>query len=227
VLVSSAIRDISDRKRLEKTILKISEREQRRIGQDLHDGLGQHLTGIAFMSKVLEDRLSEMAMPESSDAAKIVQLVNEAIRKTKDLARGLLPVVSEAHGLMSALQQRAGQLEDIFHISCRFECHEPVLINDVNVATHLYHIAQEAVNNAIRHGKSRSIFIGLEANQGVGVLTIRDDGEGFPKKQSSQPGVGLSIMNYRADMVGGSVKIHPNEDHGITVTCLFPIRSAE
>jgi PAS domain S-box-containing protein len=227
VLVSSAIRDISERKRLEKTILNISEREQRRIGQDLHDGLGQHLTGIAFMSKVLEDRLSEVAAPESADAAKIVQLVNDAIRKTKDLARGLLPVVSEAHGLMAALQQRAGQLEDIFHITCRFECREPVLINDVNVATHLYHIAQEAVNNAIRHGKSRSIVIRLEANHGIGALTICDDGEGFPKKHSSQPGVGLSIMNYRAEMVGGSVKIHPNEGRGITVTCLFPIRSTD
>jgi PAS domain S-box-containing protein len=107
VLVSSAIRDISDRKRLEKTILKISEREQRRIGQGLHDGLGQHLTGIAFMSKVLEEKLSENEIHESADAAKIVKLVNDAIRKTKELSRGLLPVVSEAHGLMSALKQRA------------------------------------------------------------------------------------------------------------------------
>ena len=121
VLVSSAIRDISDRKRLEQTILKISEREQRRIGRDLHDGLGQHLTGIAFMSKVLEQKLSEVPVPELTDAAKIVQLVNDAIRKTKELSSGLLPVVSEANGLMSALKQRAGELEDLFLISCRFE----------------------------------------------------------------------------------------------------------
>jgi PAS domain S-box-containing protein len=227
VLVSSAIRDISERKRLEKTILKISEREQRRIGQDLHDGLGQHLTGIAFMSKVLEEKLSEVSVPESGDAAKIVRLVNDAIRKTKELSRGLLPVVSEANGLMSALKQRAGELEDLFQISCRFACDEPVLIDDVNVATHLYHIAQEAVNNAIRHGKSRNIVIGLRSQNGVGVLTIQDDGGGFPKKQVSHPGVGLSIMNYRANMVGGSLKVSPSEDRGITVTCLFPIPSAE
>jgi len=227
VLVSSAIRDISERKRLEKTILKISEREQRRIGQDLHDGLGQHLTGIAFMSKVLEEKLSEASVPESGDAAKIVRLVNDAIRKTKELSRGLLPVVSEANGLMSALKQRAGELEDLFQISCRFACDEPVLIDDVNVATHLYHIAQEAVNNAIRHGKSRNIVIGLRSQNGVGVLTIQDDGGGFPKKQVSHPGVGLSIMNYRANMVGGSLKVSPSEDRGITVTCLFPIPSAE
>ena len=108
VLVSSAIRDISERKRLENTILKISEREQRRIGHDLHDGLGQHLTGVAFMSKVLEEQLSEESVTESADAAKIVRLVNDAIRKTKELSRGLLPVVSEAHGLMSALQRTSG-----------------------------------------------------------------------------------------------------------------------
>src|SRR5579862_8820961 len=182
VLVSSAIRDVSERKRLEKTILQISEREQRRIGQDLHDGLGQHLTGIAFMSKVLERRLSEKKVTESSDAAKIVQLVNDAIRRTKELSRGLLPVVSEADGLMSALRQRAGEIEDLFQIQCRFDCDEPVLIEDVNVATHLYHIAQEAVNNGIRHGKSKKIVIGLAGKDGSGILTIQDDGDGFPPK---------------------------------------------
>jgi PAS domain S-box-containing protein len=227
VLVSSAIRDISERKRLEKTILKISEREQRRIGQDLHDGLGQHLTGIAFMSKVLEQRLSDHSIPESSDAAKIVQLVNDAIRRTKELSRGLLPVVSEAHGLMSALRQRAGEVEDLFQIRCHFLCHEPVLIEDVNVATHLYNIAQEAVNNGIRHGKSKNIVIGLTRKNGTGILTIEDDGDGFAAKQTSQPGVGLSIMSYRADMVGGSLKVQPNETRGVTVTCTFPIRSVE
>jgi two-component system CheB/CheR fusion protein len=227
VLVSSAIRDISERKRLEKTILKISEREQRRIGRDLHDGLGQHLTGIAFMSKVLEHKLSENSIGESSDAAKIVELVNVAIRRTKELSRGLLPVVSEAHGLMSALRQRAVELEDLFQIRCHFQCEEPVLIEDVNVATHLYHIAQEAINNAIRHGKSRNILIALTRKARIGILTIQDDGTGFSTKQSSHPGVGLSIMNYRADMIGGSLKVEANEGQGVTVTCIFPVRSAE
>ncbi len=227
VLVSSAIRDISERKRLENTILKISEREQRRIGRDLHDGLGQHLTGIAFMSKVLEERLSEVSVPESADAAKIVRLVNDAIRKTKELSRGLLPVVSEAHGLMSALKQRTGELEDLFQIRCRFECDEPVLIGDLNVATNLYHIAQEAVNNAIRHGKSKNIVIRLTSKDGTGELTIQDDGDGFPKKPTGQPGVGLSIMNYRAVMVGGSLKLQANPDRGISVSCRFPIRNVE
>lgn len=224
VLVSSAIRDVSERKRLEKMILNISEREQRRIGQDLHDGLGQHLTGIAFMSKVLEEKLFEEGLPESLEAAKIVQMVNDAIRRTKDLSRGLLPVVSEAQGLMLALKQRAGELEELFKIRCHFECEKPVLIQDVHVATHLYQIAQEAINNAIRHGKSRSIVISLTGHNGVGELSIQDDGDGFPKNPGRQPGVGLSIMNHRADMAGGSLKIQPNDGRGITVSCMFPLR---
>jgi PAS domain S-box-containing protein len=128
--------DITERKHLEKTILEVSGREQRRIGQDLHDGLGQHLTGIAFMSKVQEQKLMEKSMPEAGDAAKIVKLVNEAIYKTRELARGLLPVVSDARGLMSALQQWASEVEDLFGVSCRFQCVTPVLIHDDTVATH-------------------------------------------------------------------------------------------
>ena len=117
--------DITERRRLQKTMLEISDQEQRRIGQDLHDGLGQHLTGIAFMSKVLEQKLAERAVPESADADKIVRLVNEAINKTRELARGLLPVVSDDEGLMSALQQIATEVEDLFRVSCRFKCDEP------------------------------------------------------------------------------------------------------
>src|SRR5271156_1222445 len=125
--------DVTERKHLEKAILEVSGREQRRIGQDLHDGLGQHLTGIAFMSKVLEQKLMEKSLPEAADAAKIVNLVNEAIHKTRELARGLLPVVSDAEGLMSALQQGAGEVEDLFAVTCRFECFAPVLIHDDTV----------------------------------------------------------------------------------------------
>ena len=153
--------DITERKQLEQAILEISEREQRRIGQDLHDGLGQHLTGIAFMSKVQEQRLKENGLPDAADAAKIVKLVNEAINKTRELGSGLIPVVSESHGLMSALQQLGrrggGRVRRLLPVAVR----EPVLIDDVSLATHLYHISQEAVNNAIKHGKARKIEIRL------------------------------------------------------------------
>jgi signal transduction histidine kinase len=223
VLVSSAIRDITERKRLEKTILEISTREQRRIGQDLHDGLGQHLTGIAFMSKVQEQKLMEKNLPEAGDAAKIVNLVNQAIHKTRELARGLLPVVSEAEGLMSALEQWAGEVQDLFAVSCRFQCLSPVLIHDDTVATHLYYIAQEAVNNAIKHGHARQIVIRLAAVRNQGALTIQDDGCGIGNIVPGKKGVGLHLMNYRARMVGGSLEVQRVGGGGTTVTCLFPL----
>jgi PAS domain S-box-containing protein len=223
VLVSSAIRDITERKHLEKTILEISAREQRRIGQDLHDGLGQHLTGIAFMSKVQEQKLAEKDLPEAGDAAKIVNLVNEAIHKTRELARGLLPVVSDAHGLMSALQQWAGEVEDLFAVSCRFQCFTPVLIHDDSMATHLYYIAREAVNNAIKHGHARQIVIRLAADREQGALTIQDDGYGIESAVPGDKGMGLHLMNYRARMVGGSLEVQRGATGGTTVTCLFPV----
>ncbi len=223
ILVSSAIRDITERKQLEKTILDISTREQRRIGQDLHDGLGQHLTGIAFMSKVQEQKLVERNLPEASDAAKIVNLVNQAIHKTRELARGLLPVVSDARGLMSALEQWAGEVEDLFKVSCRFQCLAPVLIHDDTVATHLYYIAQEAVNNAIKHGHASQIVIRLAALEDQGALTIQDNGCGIGKIAPGYKGVGLHLMNYRARMVGGSLEVQPIRAGGTMVTCLFPV----
>ena len=223
MLVSSAIRDISDRKRLEKTILEISEREQRRIGQDLHDGLGQHLTGIAFMTKVQEQRLAERQIPEVADAAKIVQLVNDAILKTRELARGLLPVVSDAHGLMSALRLYAREIRDLFGIVCRFQCDEPVLVHDAGVATHLYHIAQEAVNNAIKHGHAGQVLIRLFSGESEGTLIIRDDGVGIERSAGMHGGVGLQIMNYRAGMIGGNLDVRREQPNGTVVTCRFPI----
>ncbi|MGC2501805.1 MAG: PAS domain S-box protein [Silvibacterium sp.] len=214
--------DITERKHLEKAILDISAREQRRIGQDLHDGLGQHLTGIAFMAKVHEAKLAEQKRSETEDAAKIVKLVNEAIYKTRELARGLLPVVSDSQGLMSALQLWAAEVEDLFGISCRFHCETPVLIHDYTMATHLYHIAQEAVNNAIKHGDPLKILIQLTAEQGRGTLVIKDDGKGITENPKGTHGMGLHIMNYRAGMIGGALEIKRDATRGTVVSCIFP-----
>jgi PAS domain S-box-containing protein len=211
--------DITESKRLEKAILEISAREEHRIGQDLHDGLGQHLTGIAFMSKVLEQKLADKSDPEAADASKIVRLVNEAIHKTRELSRGLLPVVSDARGLMSALEQYALEVRDLFGVSCRFECDRPVLIYNETVANHLYRIAQEAVNNAVKHGHGRNIPIRLCA-EGDGVeLSIRDDGVGLPANVRNSTGMGLHIMNYRAKMIGATLQVRPGTYAGTVVTC--------
>src|ERR1700739_4200292 len=219
--------DITEREQLERALLEISAREQRRIGQDLHDGLGQHLTGIAFMRKAHEAKLAEKQMADAADAAKIVKLVNEAIHKTRILARGLLPVVSDSQGLMSALEVWAGEVEDLFGISCRFQCASAVLIHDDAMATHLYHIAQEAVNNAIKHGRARSISIVLAAENGWGTLLISDNGTGIAEHRTPNQGMGLHIMSYRAGMSGGRLEVRPNLPHGTCITCMFPMSSAQ
>ena len=219
--------DVTERKHLEKALLEISAREQRRIGQDLHDGLGQHLTGIAFMAKAHEARLAERDRPEAEDATKIVKFVNEAIYKTRELARGLLPVVSESQGLMSALQLWSSEVEDLFGITCRFQCDRPVLVHDVTTATHLYHIAREAVNNAVKHGEPRNIVIQLTAAQGRGTLLVRDDGCGIPELPPLNQGMGLSIMHYRAGMIGGCLEVRRAAPRGTVVACSFPIREED
>ena len=220
-LIATGI-DVTESKRLEKALLDISGREQRRIGQDLHDGLGQHLTGIAFMSKVLEQKLADKSLAESAEASKIVELVNEAIHKTRELSRGLVPVLSDSRGLMSALEQLAGEVEDVFRISCRFECRRPVLLRDSAMATHLYHIAQEAVHNAIKHGRACNIAIGLAAVEERFVMTVEDDGAGFPAANPVSTGMGLHIMSHRAKMIRGALEIARRPGGGTRVACTFP-----
>jgi PAS domain S-box-containing protein len=219
--------DITESKRLEQAILEISAREEHRIGQDLHDGLGQHLTGIAFMSKVLEQKLADKpdAEAEAADAGKIVKLVNEAIHKTRELSRGLLPVVSDARGLMSALEQYALEVQDLFGMACHFECAHAVLIYDETVANHLYRIAQEAVNNAVKHGHGKNILITLSTEGDGLTLSVRDDGTGLPEDVRNSTGMGLHIMNYRAKMMGATLQVQScsPDGHGgrggTVVTC--------
>jgi PAS domain S-box-containing protein len=215
--------DETERRRLQKAVLEIGDQEDRRIGQDLHDGLGQHLTGIAFMSKVLEAKLVERHEPEGPEATKIVELVNQAINTTRELARGLLPNVSDRFGLIAALKQIAGDLGDLFRISCRFECPTPIELADVGVATQLCRVAREAVSNAIKHGHATAVTIVLDVNGNSGVLTIRDNGQGFPASPDSAAGLGLHIMRYRANMIGGTLRIDRGGSGNTAITCVFPL----
>jgi PAS domain S-box-containing protein len=214
------VRDITERKRLEKEILEISDREQRRIGQDLHDGLCQQLTGIELMSRVLEQKLASRSKTNSKLAGDIAGHVRDAIGQTRLLARGLSPVTLESEGLMSALQEFAGNTEKIFRIECRFECVRPVLVNDLTVATHLFRIAQEAVSNAIKHGKANEIEIQLQQNSaGSVVLRVSDNGSGMSGETPKEKGMGLQIMRSRAGMIGGNVAIQNAPRGGVQVVC--------
>jgi len=214
------LRDITDRKRLEKEILEISDREQRRIGQDLHDGLCQQLTGIELMSQVLEQKLAARSVAEAGLAGDIAGHVRDAIRQTRLLARGLSPVTLDSEGLMSALQELAGNTEKIFGVACKFKCAPPVLVTDQAVATHLFRIAQESVSNAIKHGKATRIEIELkEQPRGTVVLTAADNGSGLPPTMPARKGMGLQIMKSRAGMIGGTLAIENSPSGGVKVVC--------
>jgi len=219
---SKVARDITERKRLEKEILEISERERRRIGHDLHDGLCQHLAGIELMSQVLEQKLARRSKAAADRAGDIAKNVREAIGQTRLLARGLSPVTLESEGLMSALQELALSTEKIFRVACRFECEPPVLVSDYPAATHLFRLAQEAVSNAIKHGRAKRILIRLKEDRGRMILSVIDDGSGFPAQLPKSKGMGLRIMRSRAGMIGGTLAFERNAGGGASVTVTAP-----
>ena len=220
-LFTGFVRDITERKQLEQEILDISNREQQRIGQDLHDGLCQQLAGIELMCQVLEQKLAAKSKSEAERAGEIARHVREAITHTRSLARGLSPVEFEANGFMSALQELASNVQKLFHVECRFECPEPVLIQSNTAATHLYRIAQEAINNAIKHGKAGRIVIALRLSTRGVVLSVADDGSGFPAELKAPAGMGLRIMKYRAGMVGATLEFRRANGRGTVVSCAF------
>jgi signal transduction histidine kinase len=207
---------------LEAQILEISETVQRRVGQDLHDGLSQQLRGIAYLAHVLHHSLAEKALPEAKDAARISELLQNAIGQTRDLARGLTPVQLEADGLMAALKELASSVEGIYGISCHFLCPEPVLLSNPSTAIHLYRIAQEAVQNAIKHGKPGRVAIDLARTDHAIRLAVTDDGNGLSRTFAKSTGMGLKIMEYRAKTIGAILELRRGEQGGTVLSCLLP-----
>ena len=219
--VVAVVRDVTDRETLEKEVVESSNRVQMRIGQDIHDGLGQHLTGISFLSRALEKNLAAKGLPEATEAGEISKLVIEALSQTRNLARGLFPVEVESDSLSPSLKDLARTVEQIFNISCTVECEDGVMMRDKVVSTHLFRLAQEAVNNAVKHGRAHRVTIRLEQVDGRLILRIVDDGIGIPKEGIKRNGLGLRIMTYRAQKVGGTLDITPGEAGGTVVSCTF------
>jgi PAS domain S-box-containing protein len=220
--VSAVFEDVTDHLRLEKEVLEISEAERRRIGQDLHDTLGQTLTGVLFLTRILEQTLANRTAPEAKDAAEIVAQVTHAIDTTRALSRGLVPVEMRAEGLMDGLKDFAHRAQQVMGIACRFEPAQAVLIHDSAAASHLYRIAQEATNNAVKHGRASRVEIRLAADGDRVTLTIEDDGAGLPEGVDPNKGMGLRIMTYRARMIGGQLTVRRRDPAGGTVVeCAF------
>ena len=210
------VRDITERKRMEAEILHIAEREQRRIGQDLHDGLGQMLTGAAMVSKAIAQRLKKKSKALAVEAENLTTLLNEAIAQTRQLARGLQPL-DQADEFPTALQELGFQTESRLGISCRIRADALPGSCSLLAATHLYRIAQEAMNNAFRHGQAKNIEISSKTLGPAVRLTIRDDGSGFAEPRGR--GLGLRIMDYRARVIGGHLDIRSSPGTGTTVVC--------
>jgi two-component system, LuxR family, sensor kinase FixL len=217
-------RDITDRKRLEKEILEISDKEKQRIGQDLHDDLCQYLVGISLLSNVLYENLMRQSLhKEAADAKQITDLVKPAVSQARSMAKGLSPLDLAGSGFISALEDLALNAERRYRISCKFISDDQVIIEDGAVAMHLYRIAQEALNNAIKHSQGDQMKILLNSDGEVVTIAVKDNGVGIPKNQP-RTGLGMQFMHYRARMIGASLKIRKPVAGGTALICSVRIR---
>ncbi len=222
MLFQTTITDITERKQLEREVFESTANERRRIGHELHDGLGQYLAGIAFRAKALEQTLAAEALPQALEAKELAALVSNAIRQTRSLARGLDPIEVETIGLLAALQNLTTETEKFFDITCLFRCTEAALPVDPQTSLALYRIVQEAIHNAITHGEARRIEINLAIDNGRLCLRIQDDGIGFQVASLKQAGMGLRVMHYRARSIGATFNIRSQPEQGTQIECLLP-----
>jgi PAS domain S-box-containing protein len=221
-IFTGIIRDLTERKALEDKILHISEEEQARIGQDIHDDLCQQLAAIGCLAKVAQKNLTKAGSPEAESLAEIVHLVSKANTRARETSRGLMPVVIDSGGLMAALEELAASTARAFEVACDFRYDNPVQVADNQLSVQLFRIAQEAVSNAVKHGQARRVDIHLARLNGNIVLTIRDNGVGIPDSPAKGTGMGLLTMSHRSQMMGGTLKIEPRPGGGTQVTCSVP-----
>ena len=217
---NTRISSLEHSQRLEHQIVEVSEYEQQRIGQDLHDGLCQYLAALGCSAAALKSDLEKSGLPKFAAVAEdLAQLLRAGISQTRNLARGLMPVQMEEGGLASSLQELTTTTSRLLGIDCVLNCNGKVIPDGNARAMHLYRIAQEAINNASKHGKARHIDVSLSANPAVIVLSVADDGVGISKTTKNLHGMGLSIMRYRSNLIGGEFVIEERPKGGTVISC--------
>ncbi len=216
-------RDITERRRLEQELLSVSNREQRRFGRDLHDGMGQVLVGARLYAAGLEKQLERRGAEEAAGAREIGRMLDEAHAQARALARGLSPVGLEDDGLISGLEDLADGLTRIYGVDCTVRATPTVHLDDLDIATHLYRIAQEAATNAARHAQPTRVEVSLEQRADTITLRVQDNGVGIEQERSISGGMGIPIMRRRAAMLNGSLEVSTDSD-GTVVICTFPAR---
>jgi PAS domain S-box-containing protein len=212
--------DVTERKKLELLVSEMSETERRRFGRDLHDTLGQQMTGLSFLVGSLADRLAESAPAEQKAAEDVVERINEATSQMRSLAHGLDPVGLKAQGLPAALREMADDFEAAHGVPCRFHTHGKIDLDEFT-STHLYRIAQEAINNAAKHARAGQIAVSLTGTDEALVLRVADDGVGLPEDLADSEGMGMSIMRYRAGAIGAQLRVRSGKGGGTVITCLM------
>ncbi|MDH3717247.1 MAG: response regulator [Planctomycetota bacterium] len=217
--VAGIAEDVTDRKQLERELAEVTAKEQQRIGGELHDNLGQQLTGIGLLARGLQRKLNVGGSAEAATAGDLADNVAVAQQQLRTLIKGLIPVEVDSSGLMAALAQLAEQTERMCAVDCTLDCAQPVEVDGAATATNLYRIAQESINNAVRHAKARKIMIRLTSGHETLIMEIRDNGIGLSSERDEAEGMGLRIMRYRAEIVGAALNIRAAEGGGTIVTC--------
>jgi len=222
VRMIGTVHDITEQKKLEREILHCSTDEQRRIGQELHDGLGQELTGLNYLAKSLHQRLQAKGLAEAGTAAELAEGIRQVVGQLQTIVKGLVPLEVDGGDLVPALRGLAENVEERTGVTCRFKSRGRVRVNDDNTAIQLYRIAQEAVNNAVKHGQSRQITLALTSDHNQIRLEVCDDGIGVGPDVEKALGSGLRIMRYRAGVIGGRFDVRQRTGGGTLVACILP-----
>ena len=220
ILFTGIVRDITERKRDEEAIAQVSEQERRRLGQELHDGLGQHLTGVTLLTKALQSRLARDQHPAHTDAGELAAMLGRILADMRRHAHGLYPVELERRGLVAALEELALTHRQLFGIDCRLTVTGTVPEIEMQAALHLFRIAQEAMHNAVRHGEAKQICIRIDRSSSMLHMEVEDDGRGI-RLRKSMPGMGITIMRRRASVLGASLDIRKGKLRGTVVRLVW------